>query len=252
MELLCNLLLDPEIDVQNKAIDAVIRANDPDTIKYLIPVLKNENENARRAAVEVLNEVGDAKSVKELLEAVSDDDWWVRSRAADALGKIGGPKVVDAVLHLVGDQDEDIRRTAVEILNQTKDAVPSAISSMTPRTRTSGSASAPWMPLPKSAASARCHGCWRCSRTLLPDRCRWSCARLAASATTRSSTPSCRCSAATRRRSGSRQSPRWRNSPMSVGSSTFASRSRAILLRMNRPWRRRPCARCQISTRASR
>ncbi len=121
IEKVCALLRDPEIDVQNKAIDVVIRANDPDTIKYLIPVLKDENEYARRAAVEVLNEIGDAKSVKDLLNAVADDDWWVRSRAADALGKIGGPKVVEAVLQLVGDQDEDIRRAAVEILNQTKD-----------------------------------------------------------------------------------------------------------------------------------
>ncbi|HLA71892.1 MAG TPA: HEAT repeat domain-containing protein [Steroidobacteraceae bacterium] len=121
IEKVCALLRDPEIDVQNKAIDVVIRANDPETIKFLIPVLKDENEYARRAAVEVLNEIGNAKSVKELLEAVSDDDWWVRSRAADALGKIGGPRVVEAVLQLVGDQDEDIRRAAVEILNQTKD-----------------------------------------------------------------------------------------------------------------------------------
>jgi HEAT repeat protein/tRNA A-37 threonylcarbamoyl transferase component Bud32 len=121
IEEVCALLRDPEIDVQNKAIDVVIRANDPETIKYLIPVLKDENEYARRAAVEVLNEIGNAKSVKMLLEAVADDDWWVRSRAADALGKIGGPKVVDAVLQLVGDQDEDIRRSAIEILNQTKD-----------------------------------------------------------------------------------------------------------------------------------
>jgi serine/threonine-protein kinase len=121
IEQVCALLRDPEIDVQNKAIDVVIRANDPETIKYLIPVLKDENEYARRAAVEVLNEIGDAKSVKDLLNAVADDDWWVRSRAADALGKIGGPKVVEAVLQLVGDQDEDIRRAAVEILNQTKD-----------------------------------------------------------------------------------------------------------------------------------
>jgi eukaryotic-like serine/threonine-protein kinase len=121
IEQVCALLRDPEIDVQNKAIDVVIRANDPETIKYLIPVLKDENEYARRAAVEVLNEIGNAKSVKSLLEAVADDDWWVRSRAADALGKIGGPKVVEAVLQLVGDQDEDIRRAAVEILNQTKD-----------------------------------------------------------------------------------------------------------------------------------
>jgi len=121
IEQVCALLRDPEIDVQNKAIDVVIRANDPETIKYLIPVLKDENEYARRAAVEVLNEIGNAKSVKQLLEAVSDDDWWVRSRAADALGKIGGPKVVEAVLQLVGDPDEEIRRAAVEILNQTKD-----------------------------------------------------------------------------------------------------------------------------------
>ncbi len=110
-----------EIDVQNRAIDVLIRANDPETIKYLIPVLKDENEYARRAAVEVLNEIGDAKSVKYLLEAIKDDDWWVRSRAGDALGKIGGPKVIDAVLQLARDKDEDIRRAAIEILNQTKD-----------------------------------------------------------------------------------------------------------------------------------
>src|SRR5438132_990648 len=99
------LLRDPEIDVLNRAIDVVIKANHPETMRYLIEVLKDENENARRAAVEVLNE----------------SDWWVRSRAADALGKIGGPKVIDAVLQLVRDKDEDIRRAAIEILNQTKD-----------------------------------------------------------------------------------------------------------------------------------
>jgi eukaryotic-like serine/threonine-protein kinase len=107
--------------VQNRAIDVLIKANDPDTIKYLIDVLKDENEFARRAAVEVLNEIGDPKSVKFLLEAIKDDDWWVRSRAGDALGKIGGPKVIDAVLELVRDRDDNIRRAAIEILNQTKD-----------------------------------------------------------------------------------------------------------------------------------
>jgi eukaryotic-like serine/threonine-protein kinase len=115
------LLRDPEIDVQNKAIDLIIKANHPDTIRYLIDILKDENEYARRAAVEVLNEVGTANSVKHLLGAIKDSDWWVRSRAADALGKIGGPKVIEAVLQLVRDKDDDIRRAAIEILNQTKD-----------------------------------------------------------------------------------------------------------------------------------
>jgi HEAT repeat protein/tRNA A-37 threonylcarbamoyl transferase component Bud32 len=114
VERVCALLRDPEIDVQNKA-------NHPETITYLIDVLKDENEYARRAAVEVLNEIGTANTVKHLLEALKDSDWWVRSRAADALGKIGGPKVIEAVLQLVQDKDEDIRRAAIEILNQTRD-----------------------------------------------------------------------------------------------------------------------------------
>ncbi|HEX3915600.1 MAG TPA: HEAT repeat domain-containing protein [Steroidobacteraceae bacterium] len=121
MPLLVGMLRDPEIEVQNKAVDVVVKANHPETIKYLVDVLKDENEYARRAAVEVLNVVGTSKSVKYLLEVIADSDWWVRTRAADALGKIGGPRVVDAVLTLIKDENQDIRRAAIEILNQTKD-----------------------------------------------------------------------------------------------------------------------------------
>jgi serine/threonine-protein kinase len=115
------MLRDPEIEVQNKAVDVVVKVNHPETVKYLVEVLKDENEYARRAAVEVLNVVGTAKSVKFLLEVIADSDWWVRTRAADALGKIGGPRVVEAVLQLIKDDNQDIRRAAIEILNQTKD-----------------------------------------------------------------------------------------------------------------------------------
>jgi serine/threonine-protein kinase len=121
MPLIIGMLRDPEIEVQNKAVDVVVKANHPETVKYLVDVLKDENEYARRAAVEVLNIVGTSKSVKYLLEVIADSDWWVRTRAADALGKIGGPRVVDAVLALIKDENQDIRRAAIEILNQTKD-----------------------------------------------------------------------------------------------------------------------------------
>jgi eukaryotic-like serine/threonine-protein kinase len=117
----CEMMRDADMEIQNKAVDVVIRARDPDTMKYLLEVLKDENEYARRAAVEVLNELGTSKDVKYLLGAIKDADWWVRSRAADALGKIGGPRVVDAVLELIRDEDEEVRRAAIEILNQTKD-----------------------------------------------------------------------------------------------------------------------------------
>ena len=115
------LLTDPDLEVQNKAVDVLISAKHPDTIKFLVEALKDESEYARRAAVEVLNEIGDQNSVKDLLGAIKDDDWWVRSRAGDALAEIGGPRVVDSVLTLINDKDEDIRRTAIEILNSTKD-----------------------------------------------------------------------------------------------------------------------------------
>ncbi|MDX1482540.1 MAG: HEAT repeat domain-containing protein, partial [Woeseiaceae bacterium] len=115
------LLHDPDLDVQSKAVDVIVRIKHPDTIAFLVDALKDENEYTRRAAVEVLNEIGDVNSVKDLLDAIKDDDWWVRSRAGDALSEIGGPKVVDSVLALINDKDEDIRRTAIEILNATKD-----------------------------------------------------------------------------------------------------------------------------------
>ena len=114
-------LKDPDLDVQNKAVDVIIKINHPDTIKFLVPALKDESEYTRRSAVEVLNEIGDANSVKDLLGALKDDDWWVRARAGDALADIGGPKVVNAVLQLIQDEDEEIRRSAIEIINATKD-----------------------------------------------------------------------------------------------------------------------------------
>ena len=121
IHMLCGLLRDPDLNVQNRAVDVIIKRRHPDTLKHLVEVLKDESDFARRAAVEVLNEIGDQESIKDLLSALSDDDWWVRARATDALARIGGPRVIDAVLGLINDKDESIRRSAVEILNTTKD-----------------------------------------------------------------------------------------------------------------------------------
>ncbi|APZ42120.1 protein kinase domain-containing protein [Acidihalobacter ferrooxydans] len=120
VETLFQLLRDADIEVQNHAIDEIIRLNDPDTLRYVVEVLRDETEYVRRAGVEVLNEVGDARAIKSLLNAIKDDDWWVRARAADALAKIGGPRVIQAVVDLLRDDDEFIRRSVIEILNSIK------------------------------------------------------------------------------------------------------------------------------------
>jgi eukaryotic-like serine/threonine-protein kinase len=119
--MLCGLLRDPDLNVQNRAVDVIIKRRHPDTFKHLVEILKDESDFARRAAVEVLNEIGDQESIKDLLSALKDDDWWVRARATDALARIGGPRVIDAILGLIKDKDESVRRSAVEILNTTKD-----------------------------------------------------------------------------------------------------------------------------------
>ncbi len=121
IEKVARLLCDPDLDVQSKAVDVIVKIRHPDTVKYLVNALKDESEYTRRSAVEVLNEICDPESVKDLLAAIKDDDWWVRARAGDALAEIGGPKVINSVLELIKDKDEDIRRTAIEILNATKD-----------------------------------------------------------------------------------------------------------------------------------
>ena len=121
IEAVSKLLVDPDLDVQGKAVDMMIHINHPDTVKYLADALKDESEYSRRAAVEVLNAIGTVDSVKQLLDVLKDDDWWVRSRAGDALAEIGGPKVVESVVALISDKDKEIRRTAIEILNATKD-----------------------------------------------------------------------------------------------------------------------------------
>jgi serine/threonine-protein kinase len=119
--LICAMLRDPDLEVQTRAVDLLVRLRHPDTMRHLVEVLKDENEYARRSAVEVLNEIADPSTIRHLLTAIEDDDWWVRSRASDALATIGGPKVMDAVLQLIRDDNENIRRSAIEILNQTKD-----------------------------------------------------------------------------------------------------------------------------------
>ena len=46
------LLHDPDLDVQSKAVDVIVKINHPDTIKFIVEALKDESEYTRRSAVE--------------------------------------------------------------------------------------------------------------------------------------------------------------------------------------------------------
>ncbi len=53
----CKLLTDPDIEVQNRSVELLVKMHDPETMNHIVEVLKDESEFARRSAVEVLNEI---------------------------------------------------------------------------------------------------------------------------------------------------------------------------------------------------
>jgi serine/threonine-protein kinase len=44
----CQLLRDPDLEVANRAIDVVVRAKDPDTMKYLVEVPEGRETSTPR------------------------------------------------------------------------------------------------------------------------------------------------------------------------------------------------------------
>jgi HEAT repeat protein len=97
-------------------------ARDPDTIKHLLEVLKDENEYARRAAVEVLNEIGDAK----LGEVPARGHQGRRlvgaqPRRPTRSARSAARRSSTPCSQLVATRTRTSAARAIEILNQTKD-----------------------------------------------------------------------------------------------------------------------------------
>ena len=67
----------------------------------VLELIKDKDENIRRAAIEILNTCRDKRAVDQLIEATKDPDWWVSERAADALAEIGDAKALPALLEMV-------------------------------------------------------------------------------------------------------------------------------------------------------
>ena len=68
----------------------------------VLDLIKDKDENLRRAAIEILVTCRDKRAVDKLIEATKDPDWWVSERAADALAEIGDAKALPALLEMVG------------------------------------------------------------------------------------------------------------------------------------------------------
>ncbi|MEY2855395.1 MAG: hypothetical protein RL030_2527, partial [Pseudomonadota bacterium] len=67
----------------------------------VLQLVRDQDENIRRAAIEILNQTKDERAVAHLIEATKDQDWWVSERAIDALAEIGSSKALPRIAEML-------------------------------------------------------------------------------------------------------------------------------------------------------
>jgi serine/threonine-protein kinase len=94
--------------VRSRASDALARIGGDRVRQAVLELIRDKDENIRRAAIEIINTNPDKSTVDHLIEATRDDDWWVRERAADALAEIGDKRALPALLEMLNRNDRSL------------------------------------------------------------------------------------------------------------------------------------------------
>ncbi len=148
LNLLCELLHDPEPDVQAAAADCLgalkLQAafenlqqlydatpewlvkfsiiatlgelGDPRSFELLKQALSSENELIQTAAISSLGELGDIQAVPILSPYATSSDWQIRYRVMQALSRLGGVEAKSLLKTLADDQVEAIANEAKQAL----------------------------------------------------------------------------------------------------------------------------------------
>jgi serine/threonine-protein kinase len=67
----------------------------------VLELVRDKDEDLRRAAIEILNQTKDERAINHLIEATKDADWWVSERAVDALADIGSKRAVPRLYEML-------------------------------------------------------------------------------------------------------------------------------------------------------
>jgi eukaryotic-like serine/threonine-protein kinase len=87
----------------------------------VLSLIKDENQDIRRAAIEILNQTKDERAVAQLIEATKDPDWWVSERAVDALAEIGSTKALPRFVEMLGSGEPKSLPTVVRAIGKVGD-----------------------------------------------------------------------------------------------------------------------------------
>jgi len=105
------------------AIEALGNIGHIQTYYLLISLLKDPDNNIRRAALNTLEHkmLNDFRAVTPLISALKDEDSFVRQNAARLLGEKGDPEAVEPLIIALKDQDNDVRIETATALGRIKD-----------------------------------------------------------------------------------------------------------------------------------
>ena len=87
--------------MRSRAADALGKIGGPKVIEAVLQLVRDQDEDIRRAAIEILNQTKDERAVGHLIEATKDKDWWVSERAVDALAEIGSKRAVPRLMEML-------------------------------------------------------------------------------------------------------------------------------------------------------
>ncbi|MBI5185900.1 MAG: HEAT repeat domain-containing protein [Nitrospinae bacterium] len=103
--------------VRNLALEVLQKVGGQAT-DLLVPLLKRQSNDLRKAVADILGETGDASSVPSLVDAVDDPDGNVRAAAIDSLGKLRDTRAIPVLVKLLKARETWIQFSAAEALGK--------------------------------------------------------------------------------------------------------------------------------------
>ena len=121
LEVLAEVLDDPDPKVREMAIRALDKIRDDSAVDLLIQALTDSNAEVRRRAARALGKIENPGTIQALGTALDDEDPQVRQMVIRALGDIEESSAVEWLIPLLRDPDVEIRREAARALGEIED-----------------------------------------------------------------------------------------------------------------------------------
>jgi HEAT repeat protein/beta-lactamase regulating signal transducer with metallopeptidase domain len=114
-------LKDPDKEVRESALHALVRLRDPSVFEPLVQALKDASADVREQAAHGLSQLRDKRAVEPLMSALNDPSASVREALVHALSQLRDPRTVDPLITALGDASQSVREQAAFALGQLRD-----------------------------------------------------------------------------------------------------------------------------------